>query len=320
MRASRLLSILITLQLRGRVSARELAARFEVSKRTIYRDVDELSAAGVPIYAERGAAGGFALLDGWRTQLTGMTPGEAEALAFAGLPATAAALGLGADAAAARLKVLAALPSTSSEGARRVAERFHLDPTPWHRRPATPLPFLRSLAQAVWDARRVRIDYESWNGASTRMVEPLGVVLKAGDWYFVARQRGRPAIHRLDKVTSLDLLPETFERPAGFDLAVAWREAVDRFEAGLRRSQAVLRAKPSALSRLDRLGADMAEPLLAAAPDADGVREAAVAIESVSHAASLLLGFADDIEVVSPAELREELRRRAAAVAALYGS
>jgi predicted DNA-binding transcriptional regulator YafY len=316
-RASRLLSILITLQLHGRVSARALAERFEVSRRTIFRDVDELSAAGVPIYAERGAAGGFALLDGWRTQLTGMTPGEAEALAFTGLPATAADLGLSADAAAARLKLLAAMPSTSSDAARRTADRFHLDATPWHRKPAAS-PVLRTLAQAVWETRRVRVEYESWDQVSVRLLEPLGVVLKAGEWYFVALRRGKPAIHRLDKVKALTLLDDTFRRPRRFDLGDAWREAVDSFEASLRRERAILRVVPAALSRLDRLGADMAEPLRAAKPGRDGIREAEVFIESVGYAASLILGFGDDLVVVSPPELREEVARRAAAVAALY--
>src|ERR1700754_3370489 len=162
MRAGRLLSILITLQLRGRVSARELAAQFEVSKRTIYRDVEELSAAGVPVFAQHGASGGFALLEGWQTRLTGMTSREAEALMFAHLPGTAGELGIGTEASAARLKFLASLPQASSEAARRVAESFHLDATPWHRRPAPSDANLRVLAQAVWAAQRVRIDYESW--------------------------------------------------------------------------------------------------------------------------------------------------------------
>src|SRR5215475_34897 len=158
MRAGRLLSILITLQLRGRVSASELAAQFEVSKRTIYRDVEELSAAGVPVFAERGVSGGFALVQGWQTRLTGMTSREAEALMFAQLPGTAGDLGIGTEAAAARLKFLASLPATSSEAARRVTERFHLDPTPWHRRTAVSPAQLRLLAQAVWAAQRIRID------------------------------------------------------------------------------------------------------------------------------------------------------------------
>jgi len=319
MRASRLLSILMLLQLRGRMTAEALAAEFEVSVRTIYRDADQLSAAGVPIYADRGPGGGFQLLEGYRTRLTGMTPDEAEALVFAGLPATAADLGLGSEAAAAQLKFLAALPSASSEAARRVSDRFYFDPTPWHRRRRGSTAALRTLSKAVWEGRRLRLRYESWRGSSVRIVEPLGVVLKAGEWYFVADRRGRPAIHKLGNVEAVEILDETFARPAGFDLTTAWHGAVATFESSLRRAKAVLRVRPEALSDLDRLGADMAEPILAAKPGPDGLRQAVVDIEGVDHAAGLLLGFGDAIEVVSPPDLRAALRRKAEAVAALYG-
>jgi len=317
MRASRLLSILITLQLRGRVSARALAQQFEVSKRTILRDIDALSAAGVPVYGERGAAGGFALHDGWRTQLTGLTGGEAEALLLAGVPVAAADLGLGATAQAVRLKLLAALPADASTAARRVAERFHVDHAPWHQRPSASRDDLRLLAQAVWECRQVRLRYESWSGAQARTLEPLGVVLKAGVWYFVAQRRGRATIHRLDKARDLTLLEKTFERPREFDLAAAWRTAVESFEAGLIEASARVRVRDAAMSRLDRLGAAMAEPIRAA-PVVDGWREAEAPIEGVAHAASLILGFGDGIEVLSPPELREELARRAQAVVAFY--
>jgi predicted DNA-binding transcriptional regulator YafY len=318
MRASRLLSILITLQLQGRVSARELARQFEVSKRTIYRDVEELSAAGVPVYAEHGAAGGFALLDGWQTRLTGMTAREAEALAFAHLPEAAGELGLGDEAAAARLKFLASMPSDSSDAARRVADRFHLDPTPWHRRAQPTQPWLKELARAVWESRRVRLQYQSWRGRSLRELEPLGIVMKAGEWYFVARREERHAIYKLAKVEELSVLTDRFKRPRGFDLAREWQSSVESFEKGLRVGEAQLRVKPSALSRIERLGADMSEPILAAQPDELGVREARVTIEDISHAASLILGLGEDVEVLGPPALREELRRRAAAVLRLY--
>jgi predicted DNA-binding transcriptional regulator YafY len=318
MRASRLLSILILLQIHGRVSARALAERFEVSKRTIYRDVDELSAAGVPVYAERGAAGGFALLDGWQTRLTGMTGEEAEAILLSSLPATAADLGLAETAATARLKLFAAMPAQSSAAARRVADRFHFDPVPWHRRPALRREDLRLLARAVWECRRLSLTYDSWAGAKPRVLEPLGIVLKAGEYYFVALRRGQPAIHKLDYARDLALLEETFIRPAGFDLAAAWRDALSRFEAGLRRATAHLRVSQTAMGRLNLLNADMAEPILAAVPDPDGWREAEVPIESIGYAAGQLLGFGATIEVLAPAALRAELRERAKMLASLY--
>jgi predicted DNA-binding transcriptional regulator YafY len=234
------------------------------------------------------------------------------------MPEAAGELGLGAEAAAARLKFLASLSLPASDSARRVADRFHLDPTPWHRRPSALQPSLRVLAQAVWESRPVRIQYESWKGASVRTIEPLGIVLKAGEWYFLAHRQGRPAIHKLGNVRRLTLLTPVFKRPAGFDLAAVWRDSVLEFERGLRRGEARLRVKAGAMSRLDRLSADMSEPILKAAPNARGEREAAVPIESVAHAAGQLMGFGDDIEVLAPASLREELKRRAQALLALY--
>jgi predicted DNA-binding transcriptional regulator YafY len=181
MRASRLLSMLILLQLRGRLTADMLAAEFEVSLRTIYRDIDHLSAAGIPVYADRGPGGGFRLLDGYRTKLTGLTAAEAEALALAGLPGPAADLGLGAALGAGRLKLLAAMPAGMREGAGRIGERFHLDPLNWYRR-AGPPRHLTAIAQAVWGERRLRIRYESWSTTVRRTVDPLGIVMKVGEW------------------------------------------------------------------------------------------------------------------------------------------
>lgn len=318
MRASRLLSILIQLQIHGRVSARALAEGFEVSKRTIYRDVDELSAAGVPIYAERGAAGGFALLDGWQTRLTGMTGEEAEAILLSSLPATAADLGFGESAATARLKLFAAMPAQSSLAARRVADRFHFDPIPWHRRPAPRREDLRLLSRAVWECRRLALTYDSWAGPKPRVLEPLGIVLKAGEYYFVAMRRGRPAIHKLDYARDLILLDEAFARPAEFDLVAAWQDALAQFEASLRRDIARLRVAPDAMSRLGSLNADMAEPIFAATPGPDGWREVEVPIEGIGYAAGQLLGFGTAIEVLAPDALRAELHKRAEAVVARY--
>ncbi len=248
--------------------------------------MDELSAAGVPIYAERGPGGGFALLDGWRTRLTGLTAEEAQALMLTGLPAAAADLGFGQTAAAARLKVLAALPQAAGEEARRVEERFHLDPAPWGRRPNASRDDLRLVAQAVWECRRLRLRYESWSGERERRLEPLGVVLKAGDWYFVALRRGQPAIHRLDRARDIVLLEETFERPANFDLARAWEAAVASFEASQRRHRARIRVREDVLWRVDAVGADMAEAIRAAAPDAQGWREAEASVESLGVTAA----------------------------------
>src|SRR5512134_253691 len=179
MRASRLLSILLLLQAHGRMSAQALAAEVESSVRTVFRDVDQLSAAGVPVWAERGRNGGFQLQEGWRTKLTGLTSAEASAIFLAGLPGPAAELGLGEAMTSAQLKLLAALPADWQAGAHRVGSRFHLDPVDWFRS-AEPVEHLRSVAEAVWQECRLNVRYKSWNRVSDRLVDPLGLVLKAG--------------------------------------------------------------------------------------------------------------------------------------------
>lgn len=317
MRAARLLTIMITLQLRGRTTAQVLADKLEVSKRTIYRDIDELSAAGVPIYADRGRGGGLALLDGFRTELTGLTRGETEALILAGLPAAATDLGLASEASAARIKLLASVPKDMTESARRIADRFHLDPLDWYRNPRQPK-HLKTVAQCVWENRRLNILYVSWKGTRRSTIEPLGLVLKAGHWYLLAAGRRAPRTYKLESISEAYASDETFDRPTQFDLAAEWQNNVTAFEAGLVRHTATLRVAETASDRLYRLGDVIALPLQSAPLDDRGWRQADVGIESVDHAAGLILGFGDEIEVVSPAALRDEVRRRAAAVAVLY--
>src|ERR1700761_749168 len=256
MQASRLLSILLLLQARGRMSAQALAEAFEVSVRTIYRDVDQLSAAGVPIYAERGRAGGFQLLDGYRTRLTGLTPVEAEALFLSGLPGPAAELGLGEAMAVAQLKLQAALPERR-DAVGRVAARFHLDPVGWFRGPERS-ENLPTIADAVWNARKVRIRYESWTEVVERELEPLGLALKGGTWYLVARATGgrsrAPRTYRVSAIQTLAPTGEGFERPADFDRAAYWTAWARDFEARLQRGEAKLRLSPVGLRRLVLIG------------------------------------------------------------------
>lgn len=317
MRANRLLSMLLVLQARGRVTAQALADEFEVSVRTIYRDADELAASGVPIYADRGPGGGFQLLDGYRTRLTGLSSGEAEALLMVGLPGPAADLGLSAPVATARLKLLAAVPGSAMDAAARIADRFHLDPFDWYRR-AEPPPHLPALAQAVWAGRRVAIRYESWSATVQRILDPFGLVLKGGGWYLVARAGRDIRTYRVAKILELATLDERFDYPAGFELAAHWRGTLERFARELRREQATLRVAGSALDRIDRLGSDAADAIRTAAADGDGQRTATIPIEGVEHAAELLIGFGNSIEVLEPPALRQRLARLARQVATLY--
>jgi predicted DNA-binding transcriptional regulator YafY len=317
MRADRLLSILMTLQLRGRSTASELAGQLEVSERTIYRDIEALEAAGVPILADRGRSGGLRLMGGYQTKLTGLSSREAEALPFAQIGVAASALDLDAAAEAARLKVFAALPALGRARALRASERFHLDPLEWYQHPATPA-CLKPLAAAVWSDQAVVIDYESWRGRKEHTVEPLGLVLKAAVWYMLARDRKRYSIYRVESIHAIRVLQHRRVQRRNFHLARVWKEEVSRFEASLRRAQATIRVHDAAIARVSSLGTDAAQAIYGAKPDAEGWRTATIWIESVQHAAGLLLAFDSEVEVLSPEALRRELAVRAGRVTALY--
>jgi len=243
MRASRLLSILLLLQARGRMTARQLADELEVSARTIYRDVESLHAAGIPLYGDAGHAGGYRLLDGFRTRLTGLTEAEADSFVLAGMPGPADELGHGAAVAALQLKLQAALPRELRDRADRAAQRFHLDAPGWYQ-DGDRSDHLAATAEAVWRQRRVRVRYRGWAGEVTRVLDPLGMVLKGGRWYVVAGPR--PATYRVNQILDLEPLEETFDRPHGFDLAAFWRAHVVDFRQRLFRGEAVIRLSPAA--------------------------------------------------------------------------
>jgi predicted DNA-binding transcriptional regulator YafY len=320
MRASRLLSILLLLQTRGRVTARALAEEFETSARTIYRDIDQLSAAGVPVYADRGPGGGFSLLEGYRTRLTGLNADEAETLFLAGLPGPAADLGLGEALAAAQLKLLASLTDEGRSGAERLARRFHLDPIAWFRsrEHAEVLP---KLAEAVLTSRRIRVVYDSWTAEVERELEPLGLTLKAGVWYLVAQAAGTPRTYRVSRFRALEVTETVFAPPAGFDLAAFWGEWVTAFEARLLRGEARLRLSPEGLRGLCALNPAIERAARAAGPPGpDGWTEAVIPIESVEHAAGDILKLGVEAEVLGPPELRERVAEIVRSLGAVYGA
>jgi len=326
MRASRLVSILMLLQTRGRVSARALAEHLEVSTRTVYRDIDELSAAGVPVVVERGAAGGFELLEGWRTTLTGLTPNESQALFLSGLPGPVAELGLGDTMASAQLKLLASLPRDWQIESQRLRSRFHVDLASWYRR-TKPVEHLRALADAVWSDRRVTVRYESWQGAVERALEPLGLVIKGGVWYLVAQPNGRgergrapsPRTYRVSSIRSL-VVEGGFARPATFDLSAYWSESTRRFERELYRARAEVRLSPRGRMLLSAAGTAIQEAIDRAADgvEPDGWLRVAIPIESMRHATEQFLGLGTEVEVLEPPELRDRMRDTVRAVAALY--
>lgn len=319
MRASRLLSILILLQMRGRLSAEALAEEFEVSVRTIYRDVDQLSAAGVPIYAERGRSGGFQLHDGYRTKLTGFTAPEADALLLSGAGAAAQDLGLGANLAAAQLKLLASLPPDSGASAERVSARFHLDPINWYTK-ADASDVLKPLAAAVWGEQRVRVQYESWKGAVERTLDPLGLVLKGGVWYLVANVKNAPRTYRVSNIQSLEVLAATFPRPRRFNLARYWAEWSKDFETRLLNERAIIEVSPAGRRLLRDTNAAAHEALAASHTPCkpEGWVRAEVPVESVDLAKTQFLRLGAELRVVAPPTLRAALAAEARKVAALY--
>jgi predicted DNA-binding transcriptional regulator YafY len=304
MRATRLVSLLLLLQLRGQLTAAELAAHFGVSIRTIHRDVESLGAAGVPVEALRGPAGGYRLSGGYRTKLTGLTAAEAEALFVA--PAPAAELGLGGVLTNARLKVLSALPPDLQERASRAERYFHLDTRGWFRAEDT-VPHLPTIAAATWQGRRLSARYREGSRVVQRTLDPLGLVLKGGAWYLVAHRSAGMRVYRVSRFASVRVREEGFERPEGFELASYWDEWSRSFEAS--RPQVEVKIRASELVRRFLPGELHGE---------DGVY--VVGFENLDEAFRELLKFGPDAEVLEPAELRERVATAAGEVSALYGA
>ncbi|MFI5961591.1 helix-turn-helix transcriptional regulator [Streptomyces asoensis] len=335
MRAARLIKMVLLLQSRPTMTASELARELEVSERTVTRDAQALSEAGVPVYAERGRAGGYRLVGGYRTRLTGLARGEAEALFLSGVPGALREMGLEDVASAARLKVSAALLPSLRDAPRTAAQRFHLDAPAWFREPAAPA-LLPLVADAVWDDRCVSARYRRGESEVARELEPYGLVLKAGVWYLCARVRGTASgaaaekgagagafrTYRIDRFVGAEALKDRFSRDEDFDLPGFWGAQAERFARSILRSEVVLRLSPAGVRALphavdpvaarDALGC-------AARPDGDGWVTLTVRVESEEVAHAQLRALGPEAEVVSPAALRERFTAEAARLTALYG-
>jgi len=308
-RASRLVSFLLLLQTRGHLTAAELAERLEVSERTVQRDAQALATAGVPIASMRGPAGGYRLERGYRTRLTGLDSTEAEAL-FVG---PAAELGLGRELAAARLKLLASLPAELQERASRASELFHLDTRGWFREEDR-APFLPVIAGALWRGQRVDIRYREGPDVVSRRLDPLGLVLKAGVWYLLARRRGEERVYRVSRIVSARERAEPSPRPPGFDLADAWTKRSEAFE----RSHA--RAGPGVEVNV-RVPRSQVRYLREARIVEEGERPTVAArFEGLDQAFYSLLAWGPAAEVLEPRELRERIAAAASETVALYAA
>ncbi|MFJ8646536.1 helix-turn-helix transcriptional regulator [Streptomyces sp. NPDC093546] len=321
MRAARLIKMVLLLQSRPSMTAAELARELEVSERTITRDALALSEAGVPVYADRGRTGGYRLIGGYRTRLTGLARSEAEALFLSGVPGALRDMGLDDAASAARLKVSAALLPSLRDAPVSAAQRFHLDAPGWYQEPETP-ELLPALAEAVWDDRLVSARYRRGEVEVDRELAPYGLVLKAGVWYLCARaEEAAFRVYRVDRFTAVALGDDRFVRDEEFDLPGFWEERAAEFARSLLRTEVVVRLGEAGARWLPRVtDRAAAEDALAAAgpPDAEGRVTVTLRVESEEVAYSQLLQLGPEAEVLEPASLRERFAEAADRMRRLY--
>ncbi|MFI6701990.1 helix-turn-helix transcriptional regulator [Streptomyces sp. NPDC050509] len=320
MRAARLIKMVLLLQSRPSMTAGELARELEVSERTITRDAQALSEAGIPVYANRGRSGGYRLVGGYRTRLTGLARGEAEALFLSGVPGALREMGLDDISSAARLKVSAALLPSLRDAQDTAAQRFHLDAPGWYHEPQTP-ELLPVVAEAVWDDRLVAARYRREDQEVERELAPYGLVLKAGVWYVCAGTEGTFRVYRIDRFTAVEAMQERFVRDECFDLPAFWEERAAEFARSLLRTEIEVRLSPEGARRLpyvtDRAAARAA---IEAAPPADEEDRITLTLpvesEEVAYAQLLTLGA--DAEVLAPETLRSRFAEAAARMDDLY--
>ncbi|MET7355229.1 helix-turn-helix transcriptional regulator [Streptomyces mirabilis] len=322
MKSDRLLSLLLLLQTHGQVSATDLAERLEVSVRTIFRDVEALSAAGVPVYAERGCNGGIALLPGYRTDVTGLTADEARALFVLVTDRAHADLGLGQAIGSALRKVMAAVPAPFRGDADLASRRILIDPVRWRGSPQELTVDLGVLQAAVFNDRRLRLRYRHGRDAQIRSytLDPYGLVSKAGIWYLIADHRGKPMMFRADRMLSATVTEDPVQRRSGVELAGLWetlRYGVDNVPTSV--SVTVKVQRPMLAKFLALHSADIAAPPPQEPADAESIDpvQLQVRFNSLGSAEQLLL-FGPAVEVLEPAELRDALVRRAQETIALY--
>lgn len=319
MRADRLLALLMLLQTRGQMTATDLATELEVSVRTIFRDVLALSTAGVPIYCERGPGGGVALVEEYRTTLTGLTPDEARALFALDIPAPLVQLGMGQHLKTAFLKLAAALPNSRRSDELRIRQRIHIDSTGWHEtQPTTAC--LGTIQQALWQDHLLAIQYRSLqNALIEQVVAPYGLVAKVNRWHLVYGWQGSRRVLRVAAITRAEMLEETFQRPVDFDLAGFWEgwcaanEAQPAYLARVRVSPELLPSLPHYLEERFHSFTTTDSPA-----DPDGWIRLELPFESFHSARTRLLGLGRAVEVLEPEPLRKSIIDFAAQITGLY--
>ncbi len=321
MRADRLLSIMLLLQAKGRVTARELAAQLQVSERTIQRDMDALSRAGIPVLSERGSSGGWRLVDGYRTTLNGLKPAEVQTL-FLNQPALAD-LGLAQAGETALLKLFTALPALHRAQAEMLRQRLYIDLSGWQRSKED-LSWLPVLQEALWQDRRLLLGYRRSDGATVqRLVDPLGLVAKGSVWYLVAGVVGDTGseirTYRVSRVQSAQVSDELCMRPPDFDLSAYWMQSTAEFFEHLPRYPVTARVSPQILPRLRYAGTFVKIDRVLPA-EADGWSVVELHFDIAEEAREFVLGFGTLIEVLDPPELRASVLDMARAVVAFYAA
>jgi predicted DNA-binding transcriptional regulator YafY len=319
MRADRLLSILLLLQTRGQVTAGELAERLEVSERTIHRDMEALSMAGVPVYARRGTGGGWVLPDDYRTETAGLNDAEVHAVFLANPRRLLADLGLNQAAEQGLIKLLSALPTSHRHDAEQIRQRLHIDVSTW-RGGEESVPLLPQLHAALLDDRRIRVTYGRPGAEpSERTIDPLGLVAKGNIWYLIGLSAGEKRTYRVSRISSVETLEEPATRPAEFDLAGYWESSKAAFVERLPQYQFTALVDAGRLEEVRQAGRWSRVETVDRGGD-DGRCLVTIRSEREIDAIGLALSFGASLEVIEPAELRAAVMRELEAARAQYGA
>ncbi len=319
MRADRLLSLLMLLETRGKMTARQLARELEVSERTIYRDILALNTAGVPIYTEDGPGGGISLVESYTTDLTGLNAEEVRALAMLNIPEPLVKLGVGRELKAAMLKLSAALPSASRENETRARQRIHLDASWWFE-PEEPVPHLHTIQQALFQEHRLHLTWREFRTSVEQTLNPYGLVAKSNTWYLVAGQKDSLRVLRVSKIIEAQMLQGTFEYPQDFNLPAFWKHWCEDFKKNRPIFSVTARVSPELIEHLPRIFGEHTGEIIAHAgpPDETGHVILTLPFESFEVARARLLGLGRAVEVLEPLSLRMSVIDFARQIIALY--
>ncbi|MGZ9583051.1 helix-turn-helix transcriptional regulator [Paenibacillus marinisediminis] len=318
MRADRLLTILLLLQNQGRMTSRELADKLEVSERTVFRDMEALSAAGIPVYAERGSGGGWLLSEGYRTNLTGMKTEEILSLLLINPSNLLDDLGIKDHFEAAFQKLLATSPKSIKKNAEMVRQRMLVDGAGWHQSKES-FEHLSTVQEAVWEERQLNIKYRRDGETMERIVYPLGIVAKRNVWYLIAESSGDMRTYRISRLVDARMLEETFKRPDDFELELYWEQSTQQFKKSLPRYPARLRVH---LKLHSRIGHERYAKIIRSeeADECCEWSEMDVEFETLDSACEIILSYGSLVEVMAPEELRAKVVSELTATASIYAT